>query len=96
MKAGHWPAYFEAELVPLGYTLHVSFRNVIAYGTQADVLTTTSLIAVTSAITNPAYSQRQSDVGDLGLAVNAASLAAYPCVRMRAPAARPAPLLALG
>lgn len=67
LTAGHCTAYFEAELAPLGYTLHVSFRNVIAYGTQADVLTTTSLIAVTSAITNPAYSQRQSDVGDLGL-----------------------------
>ena len=69
LTAAHCTSYFETELAPLGYTLYVSFRNVIAYGSQADAATTASLIPVTDAITNPDYSQRQSDVGDLGLLI---------------------------
>jgi hypothetical protein len=45
----------------------VSFRNLIAWGTAPDAPTIASLIAVTAVITNPGYSQRQSDVGDLGI-----------------------------
>ena len=69
LTAAHCTAYFEQELAPLGYTLYVSFRNVIAYGAQADAATIASLIPVTDAITNPDYSRRQSDVGDLGLLI---------------------------
>jgi secreted trypsin-like serine protease len=67
LTAAHCVAYFETVLAPRGYTLYVSFRNVIAYGSEADAATTASLIPVTDAIINPDYSQRQSDVGDLAL-----------------------------
>ena len=69
LTAAHCVAFFEIELAPLGYTLYVSFRNVIAYGAQADAATIASLIPVTDAIANPNFSQRQSDPGDLGLLI---------------------------
>src|SRR5215207_8868079 len=47
LTAAHCTAYFEQELAPEGYTLYVSFRNVIAYGSLADAATTASLIPVT-------------------------------------------------
>jgi secreted trypsin-like serine protease len=67
LTAAHCTSYFEAVLAPLGYTAHVSFRNLIAYGAAADAPTIASLIAVTAVITNPGYNQRQSDVGDLAI-----------------------------
>jgi trypsin len=67
LTAAHCTSYFEAVLQPLGYTLLVSFRNLIAYGSQADAPTIASLIPVTTFVTNPGYSQRQSDVGDIAL-----------------------------
>jgi hypothetical protein len=67
LTAAHCISYFESELVPLGFTAYVSFRNLVAWGANADAATTASLIPVTDVISNPAFSQRQSDVGDLGL-----------------------------
>jgi len=67
LTAAHCTAFFVNDLAPEGWTLYVSFRNVIAYGTKTDAPTTTSLIAVTSYVINPTYSQRQGDVGDLSL-----------------------------
>ena len=67
LTAAHCTVYFETVLAPEGWTMYVSFRNLIAYGSSADAATTASLIPVTDAITNPDYSQRQSDVGDLAL-----------------------------
>jgi len=67
LTAGHCTAFFELVLAPLGYTLYVSFRNVIAYGSQADAPTIASLIPVTSTVTNPELSRGQGDAGDLGL-----------------------------
>jgi secreted trypsin-like serine protease len=67
LTAAHCTSVFESVLVPLGYTARVSFRNLIAFDAKTDAATTASLIAVTGVITNPAYSQRQSDVGDLAL-----------------------------
>ena len=67
LTAAHCTVYFERVLAPEGWTMYVSFRNLIAYGSSADAATTASLIPVTDAITNPDYSQRQSDVGDLAL-----------------------------
>ena len=40
LTAAHCVAYFETVLAPRGYTLYVSFRNVIAYGSEADAATT--------------------------------------------------------
>ena len=67
LTAAHCTFDFETDLAPAGYTLYVSFRNVIAYGSKVDAATIASLIPVTDAITNPDYSQRQSDAGDLAL-----------------------------
>ena len=67
LTAAHCTVYFETVLAPEGWTMYVSFRNLIAYGSSADAASTASLIPVTDAITNPDYSQRQSDVGDLAL-----------------------------
>jgi hypothetical protein len=67
LTAAHCTSYFQDVLAPLGFTAHVSFRNLIAWGTAADAPTIASLIAVTAVITNPGYNQRQSDVGDLGI-----------------------------
>ena len=60
LTAAHCTVYFETVLAPEGWTMYVSFRNLIAYGSSADAETTASLIPVTDAITNPAYSQRRA------------------------------------
>jgi uncharacterized MnhB-related membrane protein len=73
LTAAHCTSFFEDVLVPAGFTALVSFRNLIAWGALADAPTLASLIPVTSVITNPAFSQRQSDVGDLGLLVLASA-----------------------
>lgn len=67
LTAAHCIVYFDIVLAPEGYTLSVSFRNLIAWGTEADAATIASLIPVTEALANPSFSQRQSDPGDLGL-----------------------------
>ena len=69
LTAAHCTLYFDNVLAPEGYTLYVSFRNVIAYGDEADAATIASLIPVASSITNPDYTWRQNDVGDLALLI---------------------------
>lgn len=69
LTAAHCTLFVEADLIPLGYTAYVSFRNVIAVGQKTDAATLASLIEVTDLITNPDYSQRQGDSGDLGLLI---------------------------
>jgi len=69
LTAAHCTSYVENVLVPRGYTVYVSFSNLISFGSLTNAATTASLIAVTDMITNPDYSQRQSDVGDLGLLI---------------------------
>ena len=67
LTAAHCTADFERILAPRGFTAFVSFDNPIPFG----ALTTnrTRLIAVADVITNPAFSQRQSDSGDLGVLI---------------------------
>ena len=69
LTAAHCTAYFEAVLAPEGYTAYVSFSNVLAWGSMTDAAAIASLIPVTDIVTNPDYSQRQSDVGDLGVLI---------------------------
>lgn len=71
LTAAHCTAYFES--LGAGYTAYVSFRNVIAWGSQADAATLASLIPVTDVITNPTYNQRQSNSGDIGLLILASA-----------------------
>jgi hypothetical protein len=67
LTASHCTQYFTDVLVPLGYTAYVSFDNLIPSGSQTS--RRTRLIAVTYAVTNPNYNQRQSDSGDIGVLI---------------------------
>jgi len=72
LTAAHCTVYFENVLEPLGYTAYISFDTQILYGDKTD-LSTVNLIPVTDIFTNPDYSQRQSDVGDLAVLIVDAS-----------------------
>jgi hypothetical protein len=67
LTAGHCTAFFTAELVPQGYVAYVSLDSSIPFGS----LTTnsTQLFAVSHVVTNPNFSQRQSDSGDVGVLI---------------------------
>ncbi len=67
LTASHCTQYFTETLAPLGYSAYVSFDNPISYGSTATG--TTNLIRVTYAVTNPNYSQRQNDSGDIGVLI---------------------------
>jgi secreted trypsin-like serine protease len=65
LTASHCTAYYTAELAPLGYTAYVSFENPIPFGNLSS--RRTKLVAVTQVVTNPNYSQAQSDTGDIAV-----------------------------
>ncbi len=67
LTASHCTAYFEAVLAPRGYTAYVSFDPLIPYGSLTNP--STVLIGVAAVVTNPDYSQRQDDSGDVGALV---------------------------
>jgi len=66
VTAAHCTAFFESVLVPRGFTAHVSFDKQIPFGSKTD-LSTTHLIDVTAVVTNPTFSQRQNDPGDIAV-----------------------------
>ena len=64
LTASHCTIFFQQELAPAGFTAYVSLDKSIPFG---DLTTnTTTLLAVSHVVTNPNYSQRQSDPGDIG------------------------------
>ena len=65
LTASHCTIYFQQTLAPLGYTAFISFDNPIPFGALTSA--STHLIAATQVITNPLFSQRQDDPGDIGL-----------------------------
>lgn len=67
LTASHCTIYFEAVLAPKGYTAYASFDPLIPYGTLTSPSTT--LVPVAAVVTNPNYSQRQDDSGDVGALV---------------------------
>jgi len=67
LTASHCTAYYTNVLEPQGYTAYVSFDSSIAYGNQTS--RKTKLLAVSDVVTNPNYSQRQSDSGDIGVLI---------------------------
>ena len=71
LTASHCTAFFQT--LGDGFTAYVSFRNVIAFGAKTDATTLASLIPVTNVITNPTFSQRQSNSGDIGLLILASA-----------------------
>jgi hypothetical protein len=64
LTASHCTAFFEQDLAPRGYTAYVSLDKSIPFGALTSGATT--LLAVSHVVTNPGYSQRQSDSGDIG------------------------------
>ena len=64
LTASHCTAYFSQELAPQGYVAYVSLDALIPFG--ASTSGATKLLAVANVVTNPNYSQRQSDSGDIG------------------------------
>ena len=68
LTAAHCTAFFSDVLAPRGFTAFVSFDNPIPFGSQTD-LSKTKLIAVTEVVTNPNFTQAQSDSGDIGVLI---------------------------
>ena len=67
LTASHCTAYYTQELAPRGYTAYVSLDQTIPFGDLT--ANTTTLLAVAHVVTNPNYSQRQSDSGDIGVLI---------------------------
>ena len=65
-------AAYTQELAPLGYSVWVSLDQSIPFGDLT--ATTTKVPTVSYVVTNPNYSQRQSDSGDIGVLILADSL----------------------
>lgn len=68
LTAAHCTQFFTDDLAARGFTAFVSFDNPIPFGDLTD-LKKTNLIPVTQVITNPNFSQRQSDSGDIGVLI---------------------------
>lgn len=71
LTASHCTEFYLQDLAPLGLTVHVSFSSPIGFGDQTS--RRTRLIDVTAVVTNPAYNQRQSDSGDIGVLILASN-----------------------
>jgi len=67
LTASHCTAYFSQELAPQGIVAYVSLDSLIPFG--AATSNTTKLLAVSHVVTNPNYSQSQSDSGDIGVLI---------------------------
>jgi len=67
LTAGHCTSYFTDELAPQGMIAYVSLDGVIPFGSLSS--NSTTLFSVAYVVTNPQYSQRQSDSGDVGVLI---------------------------
>jgi len=65
LTASHCTVYFERSLAPRGFEAYVSFDSSIPFGDQTTAAT--NLLPVTQVISNPLYSQRQNDPGDIAV-----------------------------
>jgi hypothetical protein len=67
LTASHCTAFFTQDLAPEGYTAYVSLDQSIPFGDLTSNKTT--LLSVAHVVTNPNYSQSQSDSGDIGVLI---------------------------
>lgn len=67
LTASHCTIFFSQELAPAGYVAYVSLDQSIPFGSLTS--NSTTLLPVAHVVTNPNYSQRQSDSGDIGALV---------------------------
>ena len=64
LTASHCTAFYTNDLAPRGFTAYVSFDSSIPFGSLTS--NSTTLLPVDFVVTNPNFSQRQSDSGDIG------------------------------
>jgi hypothetical protein len=67
LTASHCTAFYTNVLEPEGYTAYVSFDMSIPFGNLTS--RKTKLLSVENVVTNPNFSQRQSDSGDIGVLI---------------------------
>lgn len=67
LTAGHCTSYFTQELAPQGFVAYVSLDSSIPFGALTSG--NTNLLSAAHVVTNPTYSQKQSDAGDLGVLI---------------------------
>jgi len=67
LTASHCTAFFTQDLAPEGYRAYVSLDQSIPFGDLTSNKTT--LLSVAHVVTNPNYSQSQSDSGDIGVLI---------------------------
>jgi hypothetical protein len=67
LTASHCTAYYTNVLAPMGYTAYVTFDKSIPFGDLTS--RKTKLLSVAEVVTNPNYSQSQSDSGDIGVLI---------------------------
>jgi secreted trypsin-like serine protease len=68
LTAAHCTAAYLVELAPFGFAAYVTFDSPIGYGALTNDPGVT-LNAVSQVVTNPAYNQRQSESGDIGVLI---------------------------
>ena len=67
LTASHCTDFYTSVLQPAGYTAYVSFDSVIPEGAQTS--RRTKLLTVSDVVTNPLYTQSQSDTGDIAVLI---------------------------
>jgi len=67
LTASHCTIFYTQDLAPSGFTAYVSLDGAIPFGSLT--ANTTNLLVVSHVVTNPNYSQRQSDPGDIGVLI---------------------------
>lgn len=67
LTASHCTLFFQQELAPEGYVAYVSLDQSIPFGALTS--NKTNLLAVSHVVSNPNYSQSQSDSGDIAVLI---------------------------
>ncbi len=67
LTASHCTLFYTQDLAPRGFTAHVSLDSLIPFGSLTS--NNTELLTVAYVVSNPNFSQRQSDSGDIGALV---------------------------
>ena len=76
LTASHCTVFYERQLAPEGYVAYISLDQSIPVGPLTS--NTTNLLAVSHVVSNPNYSQRQSDSGDIAVLILEQNVAVAP------------------
>ncbi len=72
LTASHCTLFYTNQLAPNGFSAYVSFDGSIPFGSLT--INQTQLLEVSFVVTNPNFSQRQSDSGDIGALILASNV----------------------